>query len=188
MKFRLFLAVGLSLIIGAHGAQAAGSIFDDLPKEKTCVGYKTTKKMFFVATVGVVGTNCSLTMEKTAPGKIQVTIPVEKFDSGVTSRDEHVAQILGGEDLEPILFETPVPGEANFSADSFVAQGALTILGRRYPMEVAFMKESDETFTFEITTKLSLLEVVVPKVGFGLIAAPLDDIVLYGRVFSSQVK
>jgi len=188
MRFRLFILLALSMIMGAHSAQAADSPLDGLPKDKTCVGYKTTKEMFFVANVDVVGTNCEITMEKAEPGKIQVSIPVEKFDSGVSARDEHVAEILGGKELKPVMFESPIPGDQEISGDSYVARGVLIIQDRRYPMEVTFVKESDETFTFEVTTKLSLLEVVVPKVGLGLIAVPSDDITLYGRVFSSHVK
>ncbi|MDH5509846.1 MAG: hypothetical protein OEZ32_05760 [Nitrospinota bacterium] len=188
MRYWLFVTLGLFLVMGAHWAQAADTTVDNLPKDKTCVGYKTTKEMFFIANVDVVGINCSLTMERPEQGMIRVTIPVDKFDSGVTGRDEHVAQILGGENMMPILFESPIPGAGEYSGDSIVAQGALIIQGRRYPLEVSFVKESDKTFTFEVTTKLSLLEVIVPKVGFGVIAIPSDDIVLYGRVYPSHVN
>jgi len=170
-------------IIAAAWAASAGA---DLPAGRSCVGYKTTKQMFLVATVDVKAVNCSLTINRDGAGNVIVTIPVDKFDSGSKKRDAHVAELLGGHAKAPLLFEFLEPTAFELAASSFEADGALTINGRPSPIHVMFVREQDGSLAFQMETKLSALGVTVPKVALGLVATPSDEITLYGRAGASD--
>ncbi|MDH5543531.1 MAG: YceI family protein [Nitrospinota bacterium] len=167
-----------------------------------CVAYKAGKKMFFSMNVEVIGKNCSAdaALEWSANSKsavIKVVIPVDKFDSkSIGPRDEHVAEILGGKGLTPMIFTSASIDRETFEAlakdGKTDIQGTLKIDG----------KDKDVTFSVWVTgsgngkvvqaslsTSFTTLNVVVPPAGpGGMMANPDDALELHAHLLLERIS
>lgn len=181
-----FAALALLLVGSERSGRAASKhdrkILSELPKGKDCVAYKATKGMFWVADVDVVGVNCAIrvTVRETETDRhLTVSIPVKRFDSGLGARDEHVAEILGGPNLQPMSFSAVLPKN---DEDAYKVVGALSISGqsRQLPIELERVDKTDQ-WTFVVRTRFGALGLKPPSVGVGgVIAEAQDGLVLFG--------
>lgn len=186
MRYILIIVLPLTLLTSGRSIPAVQYLSGSLPVDKTCVGYKTTMTLFLTTDLDVVGKNCSVTTRATAMDNLKIIIPVDKFDSGDTDRDEQVARILGGAGKRPLVFETSRPGLAQLSGSRFVSKGALTVNNQRLKLDITFVKEGRDIYSFQAASSMGQLGITIPKVGWGLIATPSDELVLFGRVLASQ--
>lgn len=156
-------------------------VFDKMNAEQTCVAYKTTKGMFYVSEVDVLGIQCNVPIKK-SNSTIQVSIPVDKFNSGNSKRDSEVALILGDTEMIPLRFEASIPKEANPDSIPATLAGKLFIKNKPNDIILNLTKEQG-VIRFSIQTKFSTLGLKVESVGpGGLIAKPMDDLYLYGQI------
>lgn len=161
-------------------------VYNQLKSDTPCVAYQTTKGMFYVSNVDVVGINCSVILVKTN-NNIQVTIPVAKFDSGNSKRDSEVAVIIGGADFTPLRFEAKLPVDLKKNEIPPTIIGKLFIKGNENAVTL-HLSQSSSLIRFKVVTKFSTLGVRVNSVGpGGLIAEPQDDLILYGQIPMSLI-
>jgi polyisoprenoid-binding protein YceI len=174
----------------AGGAAAAQGVF--APGEHF-VAYRTVKGMFFFFDATVVGRNCAIDAKLEAQGpdyRLVMTIPVTSFDSGNDSRDEHVAELLGGPARRALEFESEaLPAEALASllrGNSGSVAGNLFIDGTPHAVTFALQpidQDGQVYLTAYTRTAFSVLGVTVPKVGpGGLIARPGDALDLLAQL------
>lgn len=162
------------------------NVYSQLKSDTPCVAYQTTKGMFYVSNVDVVGINCSVTLAKTN-NNIQVTIPVAKFDSGNSKRDSEVAVIIGGANLAALRFEAMLPVNLKKNEIPPTINGKLFIKGKENIVTLN-LSQSSSSIRFKVITKFSTLGVKVNPVGpGGLIAEPQDDLILYGQIPMSLI-
>jgi len=166
-----------------------------------CVAYKAGKKMFFSMNVEVIGKNCSADakLEWSADSKnavIKVVIPVDKFNSNsIGPRDEHVAEILGGKGLAPMIFTS-----AALNRETLVAlakdgktdiQGTLNIDGK--DKGVTFVVSvtgtgNGKVVEASLSTSFTALNVVVPPAGpGGMMANPDDALELHAHLLFEKI-
>ena len=201
-RFALLLAAALlpAAAPAATSAQSTPSPPEELPPSGAA--YRTGKSMFFgIRKVEVVGATAGVELGLEVAGssgrlRIAAEIAAATFDSGNDSRDEWVAETLGGPDGAPL----------RFFSDTLTAaaiRGALegtptTVPGRlelpEGPRDVVFEVavyelaarggEGTEPYLEAWTrTTFDALGIEVPKVGpGGAIASPGDDLELWLRV------
>jgi polyisoprenoid-binding protein YceI len=197
----IFLATGLG-----HGASDAGNTGilagEDIFKSADhCVAYKTSKKMLFLFTPAVIGKNCGATASlewnsENTKAQIKIVIPVDRFESGPGPRDGHVAEILGGKNLNPMVFNSQFIERSSLA--NLFKNGSMPIVGN---LEING-EGHDVTFTSTVVdrgekkiiialleTSFSELEVTVPKVGpGGIIAEIKDELELIAHFQTGMVK
>ncbi|MBE7411537.1 MAG: hypothetical protein L6Q54_08760 [Leptospiraceae bacterium] len=161
-------------------------VFNKMNSEQICVAYKTTKGMFFLSEVEVVGINCSVQLKR-SDASIQVIIPVEKFDSSNSKRDSEVALILGGSKKTPLRFEFVIPKNSKQDTIPAAISGKLFI--KDNPNDITLnLSQVQDKIRFSVQTKFSTLGVKVESVGpGGVIAKPRDELTLYGQVSSKII-
>ncbi|MCZ8157914.1 MAG: hypothetical protein O9264_17470 [Leptospira sp.] len=182
-KYFIFLTIiGFASLQTLH----ATDVFSKMSAEKICVAYETTKGMFFVTNVNVIGINCSVTIEKSEK-MIRIIIPVSEFDSGLAKRDSEVSFLLGGPSLVPMRYEFSLPKDIQNSARPII-NGNLYI--KEIPNSVILNLSKKENVTqFQFNTKFSTLGVKVNSVGpGGIIANPTDDLIIYGQVPNNLIS
>lgn len=177
----------LLLILFGISSSLLANVFDQFNSNQVCVAYKTTKGMFYLADVDVVGINCSVKVEIRSDKTMIVSIPVQKFNSDNSKRDSEVAIILGGSDLTPLRFEMQIPKDSNLDSIPSTITGKLYINGNANSVTLHLSKTSS-TIRFQVKTKFSTLGIKVESVGpGGLIAKPKDDLFLYGQIPSKLI-
>ncbi len=110
--------------------------------EEHCVAYKTKKRVFFIASVGVIGKNCDISSEVIPePGNlfhVEVSVPILSFESGEVERDRDVAKFLKVESQKNLDFHseslTLNIWKEKISAGRFDLKGFLKIAGKEYPV------------------------------------------------------
>lgn len=162
------------------------SDFKDYEKSDYCVSYKTEKGMFLFANVNVVGKNCDLITKVVnikGVDTLELTIPVESFDSDNGRRDAEVANILGGEEHFPLKLRTTT-SKINLikNGDSKTIEAELIIRNKKHVVEFNVVNISKNYADLELVTKFSTLGIEVSSVAGGFIASPKDELELYGRI------
>lgn len=181
-------------------AQSAPTPPEELPPSGAA--YRTGKSMFFgIRKVEVVGVTPGIELALEADGssgglRIVAEIAATTFDSGNDSRDEWVAETLGGMEGAPLRFysdtlsapairgalegrPTRVPGRLE------LPEGPRDVVFEVAVYELAAREgEGTEKFLEAWTrTTFDALGIEVPKVGpGGAIASPGDDVELWLRV------
>lgn len=190
MSMIALISLPLAAIEAAEPDQLA-TLVSSLNSEKDCVGYKTTKGMFLVTSVDVIGTTCefAMTFQPSVKGnlKIRVEVPVDRFDSGNGKRDREVANILGGEQKAPMVFEAEVPSDfRNYLTTEQTIKGTFKVLGEEHQLALTMTVRRDgasEKLLFQAKTAFSALKLKVPNVGpFGMVASPRDEVLLFGQI------
>ena len=179
MNFKL---IKLFFITAIFIQPLLSDVFEKMNPKQICVAYKTTKGMFYVSEVEVVGMNCNVQFQKSNTS-IQVIIPVENFDSSNSKRDSEVALILGGSKKMPLRFELLIPKNSKQETIS----GKLFIKDSPKDITLNLFQEQNK-IRFSVQTKFSTLGITVESVGpGGLIAKPKDELTLYGQVPSNII-
>ncbi|HNC59736.1 MAG TPA: hypothetical protein PKL30_26135 [Leptospiraceae bacterium] len=183
MKFKLINLFG---IIAICIQPLLSDVFNKMNPDQICVAYKTTKGMFFLSEVEVVGINCNAQFKKSNTST-HVIIPVEKFDSSNSKRDSEVALILGGSKKMPLRFEFLIPKNSKQDTIPATISGKLFI--KDSPKDITLnLSQEQGKIRFSVQTKFSTLGIKVESVGpGGLIAEPKDELTLYGQISSKII-
>ena len=181
------------LMVGVSGI-SFGATPEDVETASQCVAYRTEKTMFFLFDVGVTGWNCSVDTQVFKDSNrelwwLEISIPVEGFDSGSGLRDEHVAEILGGRERKAlILRSSPVPSkwyQAILEGEARTMAGELIFHDHSQQVRVLVWREKDNAIMrihTRLTATFSGLGLHVPSVGPGGMIADLEDqLELLGR-------
>jgi polyisoprenoid-binding protein YceI len=173
-----------------HSSGKAETIF---ASGEHCVAYRTIKGMFVWFEATVLGRNCSFDARLEAFGpdyRLVMTIPVTSFESGNETRDEHVAELLGGPSRRALEFQSePLSGTrlaALLQGQPGTVAGDLFIGGRPHGVvfEVQLHRQDGRNYLdVHLQTTFSALGITVPKVGpGGLIARPGDAVELLAQL------
>ena len=190
--------ISLLFLLGSTTLLSAEQLFKNTDH---CVAYRTTKKMFFLFTVKVVGKSCDFQakLDWSKDGKdirLLLVLHTDKFESGINKRDRHITEILGGNSNQDIRLDTGwikadyVMESANDKPIKIPA--VLGVGGRKFPIKVNVKVERNGFVTIAsgvIKTLFSNLQVKVPPVGpAGIIAQPSDqlDLLLHLRLDKIQ--
>lgn len=155
--------------------------------------WEVKKTFFLLSSQKPVGINNSIAVKKILQGDshiLEVTIPLDKFDSKEPERDLEVRKILK-EDLSPALvFQSQALSESELQGLKFgklkLLKGKLKI-GKEF-FETQFKMRLKENFlmgTYE--GKLSDFNVKPPKVAGGVVANVKDYVKLYVKIGVSDI-
>ena len=113
MKFLVLFAALFAL------GEVPRSMFDF---GKHCVAYKVKKKSFSVFSSTVVGKNCDISVQllPVVGGgyQVDVSVPINGFDSGDRDRDQDVRVILKESEQSDIMFHSKVMSEIEWRSRS----------------------------------------------------------------------
>lgn len=196
VSFLMMLFAIKPFFIAEVYGESESSIF---PLGSHCTAYRVNKKMFFVATVEVIGRNCEINARfvssNTGQVSIEVFIPAIGFRSGSEKRDKHVAEMVGSPGHPNLIFHSsalsPETWRKALKKGSLQLTGFLRIKGKKHLIEtsVRFMRnkngwEADGV----IKTKFSKFNMKPPRVGpGGLIADTKDLLELHFHLLSARI-
>lgn len=156
-------------------------------QQEHCVQYHTRKTMFLFKKEEVWGSNCSVTAELQKEGTaaaLKITIPIEKFDSGNSSRDEDVKNILKYAEHPMMTFvmdkmEIEEMKKMVSSAGESTIPGQLKIGGVSHPVQFKVKVQKDGGgaqywISGKMETTFTHFQIQPPKVGGGLVAKTDD--------------
>lgn len=162
-----------------------------------CVAWKTKKTLGLVKSVKPVGKNCeisTLLLQREEGMVLVLNAPIEKFDSGNSSRDKEVYKILKSKKQSNLEFKSNVFTEATMSlagSSTVPVQGELKIGGVSYPVtfNVSFSGQSPQrVFRGTLVTKYSDLGIRPPKVLGGVIAKVKNYLELHFQFTEEKLK
>ncbi len=181
LKAMAFTIVVLSLFLFTlplHAKEVQFSATDN------CVAYRTNKAVLFMASLDVVGKNCSVKAGATRQDdsySVEVSIPVDSFDTGNSSRDESVADILKFSESPNLLFKANgVPKNLvdMKSGEGFPLKGSLRIGRVAFPVEftVKIQGEGSEKAVTGVTvTRFTAFKIEPPTIGPGGVMVKAND-------------
>lgn len=159
------------------------------PNETLCVGYKVTKQVPILGTTEVFGTKCDeITVENNQNNEIQIILkPI--FESGNGKRDSHVKELLGGENLFPIVV-TIKDYKALLNIETeVIVTGTIQILNETTPVSVVVTKLNTELYGIKIKITFSSLKIKKPEVGpFGIGGSVNDELILFGKISKDRAE
>lgn len=188
----------LGLVLSGSSAFAADIAW---PNGKSCVAWKTSKRMFLMKTVEPVGMNCDVkAQDQSAIGangethKISISVPIDKFDSGEPSRDKDVTSQLKA-DVQPNLEYTSqeltaTDWERLFKGELREIDGALKIAGKAYPVKMSIVgskEDDDQVVAGSVDTTYTAFDLKPPVIAGGLVAKVHDSLSLHFRLYGKDV-
>ncbi|MBX9769209.1 MAG: YceI family protein [Bdellovibrionales bacterium] len=171
------------------------------PAKDHCVQYHARKTMFLFKSEDVWGSNCNVTADFQKEGslaQLKLTIPVEKFDSGNSRRDEDVKNMLKYAEHPMMTFtmdrmEIEDLKKIIASNEESLIPGTLKIGGVAHPVKFKVRSQRDGAggkfwILGKMETTFSHFQMEPPKVGGGLIAKTDDWLELEVSLGSNEVK
>lgn len=160
--------------------------------EGSFVSYKVKAKTLGIFSDEINGYNYKLSGDiNLKENKITLTIPVKYFESGNTSRDESVAEILKYKEYPNIYFNSEDLSKLDFEKfkaekkGKFTISGILTVAGKKkkYDFPINYKLNDDGSFTFEtmIESKFSDFGLETPRFG-GFVKIAPDQVFLSGKL------
>lgn len=188
------------IILFVFSFQIAGASENIFEKEEHCLAYRTIKGMFWVADVEVIGKSCKVDSkiqwsEDKKLFQLEVSVPIESFDSDSGMRDKAVMEILKA-DLHPnIRFISSWLAPQEFKQEILSGQiklpGKLEIAGEQYIVEfpLTVAKLSDDTILEgTLVSSFSYFNIAIPSVGLGgIIAEPSDVLEIHVHLHANQL-
>lgn len=189
---RKLLAILIAGILATMGLNLNAENEDIFKEGDHCVAYSTEKTMFLMKDVRVVGKNCDIEASMQG-GSITIKVPLNKFDSGDSRRDEHVAEILKGDIRDHLLFVSdPVISLAKAKEGDLIAiKGKLTIGNEEFPIEtngVVVGNGDNRSVAGSIKTAFANFGMEPPTVAGGIVADVHEGLNLHYRIVLSKVK
>jgi hypothetical protein len=197
MKRRWFFR---SAIVGAFlfGGAAFAGIHSMFEAGKHCVAYKVRKKSLSLFSSTIIGKNCEISVQLLpvvgGDYQVEVSIPINSFDSEDKERDRDVREILKESEQPDIVFRSKVMTEKvwreTLKKTSIKLDGDLEIAGKSYPVSVpvdivktAGGIEADGV----LTVPFGKFDLQPPKVGGGVIAKVDSDLEMHFHIMSEKV-
>ncbi|MDP3544459.1 MAG: YceI family protein [Elusimicrobiota bacterium] len=178
------------------GNAAASTV--SLPDGKACVAWKTRKTMFLVKKVEPVGVNCSVSVALIAEGaskRVRVVVPIAAFDSGDTSRDKAVLDILKSKIQPDLEFLSRPYAAAEWDSlragKAEAVEGTLKIGGEEFPVKAALVFKGDGAAAEvggSLVTTFTAFRIQPPSVAGGAVAKVKDHLELHYRVPLAAVR
>ena len=166
-----------------------------ISSEEHCAAYSTPEKILFFSEYFVIGKSCKLqTWIETDrnKSKFKVKIPVNSFNSGISSRDDDVMEILKAKHYPNILFETDWMTEDEIKiiilGGQGIVNGVLTVSGRDYSISSNLViSKKNEHYTFRTTfdSNYTFFNIKPPKLG--VFAEVLNRIKIVVNLQSDQI-
>lgn len=159
------------------------------PEGKDCVAWKTKKRLMLVSNLEPVGLNCKIKIETVSEGskvRVKVAVPVSGFDSGDSTRDEHVLEILKSSEHPNILFVSEPQDPKEWKAgEPKELNGKLSVAGKETPITLSIEKKKDSSWAKgQLVSKFTTFGVEPPSVAGGVITKVEDYLELH---FQAQV-
>lgn len=176
---------------------AAVTQAQEFPVGAHCVAWRTQKTMFLVSKETPVGINCKIqTSLKEEGGQkvLEVSIPIQGFDSKSADRDADVFTLLKGSQQPDLRFRSELLSNErllSLAKEGGVVQGQLTIGGKANPVAFTIRTASaGETMVFHgaFQGTFSQFEIDPPRVGGGLVAKVDDKLELLFQFQKSELK
>ncbi len=189
MSLRTMLAAAV-LALGA--APAAAQVPGFAP-DKTCVAWKTRKRLFVFKKLEPAGVSCAVKVE-TVPEKdarrLRVVVPIASFDSGEPARDKHVLEILKAA-VQPELVFLSKPYGAKEWADlregrARLLEGDLRVGGADFPVSLSATVADAAAFG-SVRTRFDAFKIPAPSVAGGLVAKVAEEFELGYRIPLAEV-
>ncbi len=137
------------------------------------VAYEVEAKILGAFTTRIIGVNRNIQGEISAQPEVsaELLIPVESFKSGITLRDENVANILQYREFPEISFrlvsinDKDIVKLQNEKSGKFPVIGELQVAGalKQFDFVIHFSKESPSKVLFKTQTFLVLSNLQIPK-------------------------
>lgn len=190
----------ISLGTGISGGQALAEEAQwPFTAEDHCVAYRTIKGVFFFFDAEVLGKNCAIEAELNVTDageakQLVLSIPVNGFDSGNSGRDEHVAEILGGKELNSLRFLSaplsPADIMALIAGEMDALSGTLVLNNQEHQVlfQVDVIQQGESPLiNVKLTKTFKELNITVPSVAGGMIAAPGETLELLGQFHLNRI-
>ena len=150
-----------------------------LQQEKTCVAWQAEKKIAFLFDAKPLGKSCQVEEKFVSKGGdlygLHLTVPIRSFDSGNSTRDHSVLEILGAPKEKNIYFSTtayPLSKWQEFlAAKNFSLEGTLQIKSKSNPVTLRVTSEKikdSKYFTGKLETSFTDLGLEAPSLLFGV--------------------
>lgn len=156
--------------------------------DKTCVAWKTRKRLFLLKKLEPAGVSCAVKVEA-VPEKdarrLRVVVPIASFDSGEPARDKHVLEILKASVQPELVFLSKPYGAKEWSdlreGRSAALEGELRIGGADYPVSLS-AAAGDGAASGSVKTRFDAFNIPAPSVAGGLVAKVADELELSYRI------
>jgi hypothetical protein len=179
----LFIAVG-----GIFSSAVTAEV--NFPVGKTCVAWKTKKRMFLVKKVEPVGMSCDVktiwSRESDRP-RVQIKVAIASFNSGEAERDREVVKILKGDTHPEIVItsEPLLPSAVKDFVDGkdVEIKAEIEVAGTRVNKVLVVRRQSSGGFArVEVKTAFKDFGIEPPSVGGGAVAKVSEGLDLHGQI------
>jgi hypothetical protein len=189
--------IGSGLIETLAGRAWAAAPLSLLDTGSHCVAYKAKKRMFFLATVQVVGKSCDVAAqvipEIGSKYRIEITLPIHSLKSGEAKRDSDVAVLLGADQDPELRFVsdalTVEEWQALFSHEQGTMNGELKVNSQSTPLNASLALTKGESgieVDGVIKTSFKQLHLKPPQVALGVVAKVRDELELHFHLLSRR--
>ncbi len=169
-----------------------------IPEGEHCVAYRVYEVKFLVSKSEVVGKNCSVAAqvlpEVGGSYHIEITVPIDGFQSGNSERDKAVEKILKIDKRPSLLFVSTsrTPGEWRelFAKGQFDLTGTIQVGDQIKPLSIPVTYSNTEghaEVSGEAKLKFEDFDLKPPKVVGGLIAKVKPELELVFRLKSDRI-
>jgi hypothetical protein len=185
----------IKIFLWALMLPAASFASDIFQAEHHCVAWKAKKVMYLVNHVEPVGRNCSIESRfRKADGqkwRLEVSAPIEEFDSGEPDRDKSVYEILRG-DVRPALLIQSQPLESSrwqkiWQAGTHNLKAEVWLGETSYPVNLN-VQATDGVLMGEVITDFSHFDIEPPTAFYGLVTEVKDYLELHYHLQKAQVQ
>ena len=163
-----------------------------------CVAWKTKKKILIFKSLEPVGINCSIKAKfkrKDTGYYIEVSVPIEKFDSNEPMRDKEVSKILKANIRPNLIIETEAHSlqhwKFQLKSNNFKNNLNIKIANRSFILETNAKREEKKgliTVKGKVITSFSSLSLKPPGFAWGLITKVSDYLELYYNIDISKIE
>ena len=182
MKNSLLVFVVLCSAVAASAATPA------FAPDKTCVAWKTRKRMFMVKKVEPIGVNCAVKVEAVAEKdarRLRVSVPIASFDSGEPSRDKAVLDILKAKAQPELVFLSKPYGAKEWAellaGGVATLDGSLAVAGADFPVSLS-VAVADGAASGSVKGRFTDYKIDPPTVAGGVVAKVANELELLYRI------
>ena len=167
-------------------------------KNSHCVAWKTKKRIMLLKSLEPVGMNCSIKAKFKKKGSefyIEVSVPIEKFDSEEPMRDKEVSKILKA-NIQPNLIISTKAYSLNhwkmvFNSSNFKTNLNLKIANSEFALVTIAKKievKGTNVILGKVITNFSSLSLKPPGFAWGLITKVSDYLELHYKIDLTKIE
>lgn len=174
----------------AKQEQVRATVFKEKSADKTCVAWETRKTLMLFMKKEPVGMHCSVKVRFVKGSEsdnyaLQIDVPIDGFDSGDSTRDKEVLNILKAGVMPSIQIVTDALPESTWrkrdSLDETTLGATLTGGFGSYPLTLVAHKKAT-VWRGVVKTSFSQLGLKQPSVAGGMVADVEDILFLHFQV------